>query len=69
MENIEFVHGSVDGVFSFWADSLITAKRFCERFNERFPQYIASYELLETIITIRRASIRNPHIKEHIRYL
>ncbi len=69
MENIEFVHGSVDGVFSFWADSLITAKRFCERFNERFPQYVSSYELLETIITVRRASLRNPHLKEHIKYL
>jgi len=69
IENIEFVHGSVDGIFSFWADSLITAKRFCERFNERFPQYVASYELLETIITVRRASIRNPHIKDHIKYL
>ena len=69
MENIEMVHGSVDGVFSFWADSLITAKRFCERFNERFAGYVASYELLETIVTIRRASIRNPLIKEHVKYL
>jgi DNA-binding Lrp family transcriptional regulator len=69
MENIEFVHGSLDGVFSFWADSLITAKRFCERFNERFNGYVVSYELLETIITVRRANIRNPHIKEHIKYL
>jgi DNA-binding Lrp family transcriptional regulator len=68
-ENIEIVHGSVDGLFSFWADSLITAKRFCERFNEHFPEYVASYELLETIITIRRASIRNPRIREQIKYL
>jgi DNA-binding Lrp family transcriptional regulator len=52
IENIEFVHGSIDMIFSFWTDSLITAKRFSERLNERFPQYVASYELLETIITV-----------------
>lgn len=69
MENIEFIHGSYDGLFSFWTDSLVTAKRFCERFNERFPQYVASYELSETIITVRRASVRNPRLKEQIKYL
>jgi DNA-binding Lrp family transcriptional regulator len=69
MENIEFVHGSYDGIFSFWTYSLVNAKRFCERFNERFAGYISSYELLETIITVRRESIRNPRIKEQIKYL
>jgi len=69
IENIEFVHGSVDGIFSFRADSLITAKRFCERFNEHFAGYVANIELLETIITVRRQSVRNPHIKEQIKYL
>jgi len=69
MENIEFIHGSYDGLFSFWTDSLITAKRFCERFNERFPSYVANFELLETIITVRRESVRNPKLKEQIKYL
>jgi len=69
IENIEFVHGSFDGIFSFWTDSLVTAKRFCERFNEHFAGYVAGFELLETIITVRRQSVRNPHIKEQIKYL
>lgn len=68
-ENIEFVHGSYDGIFSFWADSLVTAKRFCERFNERFIGYVSSFELLETIITVRRESVRNPKLREQIKYL
>ena len=69
MENIEFVHGSYDGLFSFWTDNLVIAKRFCERFNERFSGYVASYELSETIITVRRAGVRNPHLREQIKYL
>jgi DNA-binding Lrp family transcriptional regulator len=69
IENIEFVHGVYDGIFTFWADNLITAKRFCERFSQRFSQYIANYELFETIITIRRQSIQNPRLKEQIKYL
>ncbi len=49
MENIEYIHGSYDGLFSFYAPDLITAKKFCDRFKERFNQYIASVELLEGI--------------------
>ncbi|HVQ00609.1 MAG TPA: Lrp/AsnC family transcriptional regulator [Candidatus Thermoplasmatota archaeon] len=69
IENIEFIHGSYDVVFSFWTDNLISAKRFCEQFNEHYLGYIASYELSETIFTVRRASVRNPHIKEQIKFL
>lgn len=69
IENIEFIHGSYDGFFSFWADGLVTAKRFVERFNERFPEYVANFELMETIIIVRKQSIRNPRIREQIKYL
>jgi DNA-binding Lrp family transcriptional regulator len=69
IENIEYVHGAFDGIFSFYAKDIITAKKFCERFNARFSQYVASLELLENIIDIRKQTIRNPKIKEQIKYL
>jgi DNA-binding Lrp family transcriptional regulator len=69
MENIEYVHGSYDGLFSFYAPDLITAKKFSDRFKERFNQYVASVELLEGIFFIRNQGIRNPNLKKIINYL
>jgi len=67
--DIEYVHGSFDGVFSFLADDLITAKKFCERFLERYSWYIASFELLENIFFIRKQMLRNPQLKKQIKFL
>jgi DNA-binding Lrp family transcriptional regulator len=69
MDDIEYVHGSFDGLFSFYAPDLITAKKFSDRFKERFNQYIASVELLEGIFFIRNHAIRNPNLKKIINYL
>ncbi len=35
IEHIEHVHGSFDGIFTFFANDLITAKKFCEQFHQR----------------------------------
>ena len=69
MENIEYVHGSFDGIFSFLADDLITAKKFCERFLSHFNEYIASFELLEGIFYIRKQMLRNPQLKKQVKFL
>lgn len=69
IEDIEYVHGFVDGIFTFHADSLITAKSFCEAFKHHFADYIDDLHLLEPIIVIRRQSLRNPNIKEDIKFL
>jgi DNA-binding Lrp family transcriptional regulator len=69
IETIEYVHGSFDGIFSFYASDLITAKKFCDRFKERFNQYVASVDLLEGIFFIRNQRIPNPNLKKLIHYL
>jgi DNA-binding Lrp family transcriptional regulator len=69
LENIEYVHGSFDGIFTFFAPDLITAKKFCDRFKERFNQYVASVELLEGIFFIRSQRLSNPNLKKMINYL
>jgi DNA-binding Lrp family transcriptional regulator len=69
MEHIEYVHGSYDGIFTFYAEDLITAKKFCDRFKQRFNQYVASVDLLEGIFFIRNQTLRNPNIKKIVHYL
>jgi DNA-binding Lrp family transcriptional regulator len=69
IENIEYVHGCFDGIFSFLAPDIVTAKKFSERFNARFSPYVASLEILEDILVIRKQTIRNPKIKDQIQYL
>ena len=69
IENIEYVHGFYDGIFTFFAPDLIVAKRFCDRFKERFYQYIASADLLEGIFFVRNQTLQNPDIKKIVHYL
>ncbi len=69
IEDIKYVHGCFDGIFSFQADSIVTAKQFVERFNEHFKEFVSEIHLLETIVPIRRQSIRNPRLKEVLTYL
>ncbi len=69
IEDIEYVHGSCDGIFSFFAPDLIAAKKFSDRFKEHFNEYIADVELLEGIFFIRNQRLTNPDIKKLIQYL
>jgi len=69
MENIEYVHGSCDGIFSFYAPDLIAAKRFSDRFKEHFNEYVAEVELLEGIFFVRNQRLVNPNLKKLINYL
>jgi DNA-binding Lrp family transcriptional regulator len=69
IENIEYFHGSFDGIFTFLAEDLVTAKKFCEQFNKRFSQFIAGVELLEGILIIRKQTVTNPRLKEQIKFL
>ena len=69
IEHIEYVHGSYDGIFTFFASDLITAKKFCDRFKEHYNQYVGSVELLEGIFFIRNQRLTNPNIKKIINYL
>jgi DNA-binding Lrp family transcriptional regulator len=69
MENIEYVHGSCDGIFSFYAPDLIAAKRFSDRFKEHFNEYVAEVELIEGIFFIRNQRLTNPNLNKLINYL
>jgi len=66
IDNIEYVNGEWDGVFSFFAKDITIAKRFMEIFNKRFHPYFKNLCLLETIYKIRQRGIRNPNIKRNL---
>jgi hypothetical protein len=69
IENIEYFHGCFDGICTFLAEDLVTAKKFCEQFNKRFSQFIAGVELFEGILIIRKQTVTNPRLKEQIKFL
>jgi DNA-binding Lrp family transcriptional regulator len=69
IENIQYLHGCFDGIFTFLAEDLVTAKKFYEQFNKRFNKYITAVELLESILIIRKQVVRNPRLKEQIKFL
>jgi DNA-binding Lrp family transcriptional regulator len=69
IENIEFTHGPYDGVFSFFAPDLITAKKFCDRFLARYNKFVSNVDLIEGIFFMRNQAVKNPNIKKVITYL
>ena len=69
IENIEYIHGYFDVILTFLAEDLVTAKKFCEQFNKRFSQFIAGVELSEGILIMRKQTVTNPRLKEHIKFL
>jgi hypothetical protein len=69
VENIEYLHGCFGRIFTFLAQDLVSAKKFCEQFNIKYNQYVVDIELLEGILIIRKQSVRNPRLKKQIQYL
>jgi DNA-binding Lrp family transcriptional regulator len=66
IENIEYVNGPCDGIFSFFAKDVTAAKRFMEHFNRKFHPYIGNLYLFESVYTVRRRGLRNPNIKKNL---
>jgi DNA-binding Lrp family transcriptional regulator len=66
VENIEYVNGPCDGVFTFFAKDITDAKRFMEHFNQRFHKYIGNLYLLESVYTLRRWGLCNPSIRKNL---
>ena len=55
-----YVHGNYDLLISFYVKNIVEAKQFCERLNHKFHGHIASIELLETLVPLRKHGIKNP---------
>jgi DNA-binding Lrp family transcriptional regulator len=69
IENIYFTHGSFDGVITFYATNLISAKKLVEELSQRIGKYFEEYLLLETLFPIRKQGIKNPQLKKLVEFL
>ena len=66
IEDCLYVNGKYDWILSFTAPGLKEMKIFCEKFMRKYSEYIKAYEVLETIITVRKQGIKNPSAKEQV---
>ncbi len=69
VENIYFTHGVADWVITFYAPDIISAKKYVDLTFERFHKYIKEYSILETLVSVRKMGMKNPHVKELIEYM
>jgi len=59
-----FVHGEFDWIISFTAPDVKMMKKFCDKLMFIFGDFIESYSVLETIISVRKEGIKNPSAKK-----
>ena len=64
IDNALFVHGEYDWIISFTAPNIMMMKKFIDKLMAIFGEFIESYSVQETIITVRRQGIKNPMAKE-----
>ena len=64
IEDILWVNGKYDWIFIFTSPGLKETKKFCEKLMVMFGEYVESYDILETIIPIRKKRIKNPQAKQ-----
>ena len=69
IENIYFTHGSFDGVVTFYAPDLVSAKMLVQEIIKKIGDYFNEYLLLETLFPIRKQGIKNPQLKNLVEFL
>lgn len=69
IENIYLTHGNADWILTFYAPDLVTAKKFVDATFERFNQYLQGFDLIETLVSVRKNGIKNPRMKELVQYV
>jgi len=69
IEDIYLTHGSFDGVITFYAPDILSAKKLVQEIFRRIGKYFDDYLLLETLFPIRKQGIKNPQLKNLVEYL
>jgi len=69
LENISFVHGEYDWIFTFTAPDILHAKKFCEKTMAFYPGFFERMSLMETLVSLRKHHIDNPNVKKLNEYL
>jgi len=69
IENIYLTHGITDWIFTFYAPDIISAKRFVDETFARFSKYLQEFNIVETLVPVRKQGLKNPRIKELVEYV
>jgi len=69
IENIYLTHGITDWILTFYAPDIISAKKFVDETFSRFSKYLQEYNIVETLVPVRKQGLKNPQIKQLVDYL
>ena len=69
IENIYLTHGITDWILTFYAPDIISAKKFVDETFARFSKYLQEYNIVETLVPVRKQGLKNPRIKELVEYV
>lgn len=61
IENIYLTHGPYDGVITFYAPNLVTAKKLIQNISKNLDKLFEEFLLLETLVPIRKTGLKNPY--------
>jgi DNA-binding Lrp family transcriptional regulator len=66
IENIYLTHGAYDGIVTFYAPNLVTAKKLIQNISKNLDKVFTEFLLLETLFPIRKTGLKNPHAMDLI---
>jgi DNA-binding Lrp family transcriptional regulator len=64
IQSIYLTHGFYDGVVTFYAPNLVTAKKLIQNISKNLDKIFTEFLLLETLIPIRKSGLKNPHLDQ-----
>ena len=65
VNDVLFVSGKYNWVVCVTASGTKMLKLFCDSLMRKFGEYLTGYDLLETIVPVRKMCIKNPSVEEN----
>ncbi len=69
IESIYLTHGTYDGIVTFYAPNLVTAKKLIQNISKNLDKLFVEFLLLETLIPIRKTGLKNPFMENLLELL
>lgn len=69
IDDVLYINGKYDWLLTFTAPGIKEMKIFCEKLMKKFGEYIIEYEILETIVAVRKKGLKNPTADEQCKLL
>jgi len=69
IENIYLTHGASDWIITFYAPNIQSAKKFVDETFRRFSKYLQEYNIIETLVPVRKQGLKNPRMKDLVEYV